>query len=118
MSSAVEVELDVYSGRPNPSWTLGPTEAADFLGRLAALPAAAPHEPQTPLGYRGFVVRVAGPAGADELRVAGGRVERSRAGRVEWYGDPRRALERSLLDSGRAHLPDELYRMVREDAAR
>lgn len=115
MTEEVEVELDIFSGRPNPAWRLSQTEVAGFLGRLAALAEAAPNEPEMPLGYRGFVVRLMQGRDASDLRVRNGIVRLARAGRVVWYGDPGRAMERSLLESGRAHLADDLYRLVLED---
>ncbi len=118
MTASVNVELDIYSGRPNPAWRLPPPEAAAFVERLAALAEAAPGGAELPLGYRGFVVRVAQGGEASELRVRGGLVRLDRAGRVAWYADPGRAMERLLLASGRAQLDDELYRMVLDEAAK
>ena len=115
MTEEVEVELDIFSGRPNPAWKLSQTEAAGFLDHLAALAEAAPNEPEMPLGYRGFVVRLMQGRDASDLRVRNGIVRLARAGRVAWYGDPGRAMERSLLESGRARLTDDLYRLVLED---
>jgi hypothetical protein len=49
------VELDLFSGRPNPCWRLDERDHREFLklqGRLSPTPAAL--DPP-PLGYRGFV---------------------------------------------------------------
>jgi hypothetical protein len=66
----MEVELDAFSGRPNPKWTLSPEKASEFLTKIKALPTAgdAPHIPD--LGFRGFVLR----SGDQSIRVYGGRV--------------------------------------------
>ena len=57
-----EVELDIFSGRPNPRWTLTATEEAELLTRL--LDRSVPIAPMTitdgKLGYRGFLVRATG----------------------------------------------------------
>ena len=57
-----EVELDIFSGRPNPRWTLSPAEEAELIQRL--LDRAVPLAPMTisdgKLGYRGFLVRATG----------------------------------------------------------
>src|SRR5688500_12967848 len=57
-----EVELDIFSGRPNPRWTLEPAEEAELIQRL--LDRSVPTAPVTisdgKLGYRGFVVRATG----------------------------------------------------------
>ena len=49
------IELDIFSGRPNPSWTITSLEADTLAALLADLSAAvAPAE--VALGYRGFLV--------------------------------------------------------------
>ena len=57
-----EVELDIFSGRPNPRWTLTATEEAELLQRL--LDRVVPIAPMTitdgKLGYRGFLIRATG----------------------------------------------------------
>jgi len=57
------VELDAYSGRPNPRWQLTESEAAELARLIADLePAPRASSPDPPgLGYRGF--RLEGSAG-------------------------------------------------------
>ena len=57
------VELDAFSGRPNPRWQLSEGEAAELARLIAGLePAAGTRSPAPPaLGYRGF--RLEGSAG-------------------------------------------------------
>src|SRR6187200_3434139 len=61
-----EVELDIFSGRPNPRWVLNPAEEAELLQRL--LDRAVPTAPMTvldaKLGYRGFLVRASAATAA------------------------------------------------------
>lgn len=61
-----EVELDIFSGRPNPRWTLSAGEEAELLTRL--LDRSVPLAPITitdgKLGYRGFIVRATGGTAA------------------------------------------------------
>ena len=53
--SMTTIEMDIFSGRPNPVWTLTADEGAALARLVAHLPpAAAPA--QVDLGYRGFVV--------------------------------------------------------------
>lgn len=74
----MQVELDAYSGRPNPVWTLSAEEARALRALLAgagaaiALPMVVPEG----LGYRGFVVRDGGVGKGFEWRVHGGAVAR------------------------------------------
>lgn len=84
------VELDLFSGRENPRWSLD-GEAAQTLRELAGRLTTATAEPRIPgLGYRGFVV--ANDNG--EMRVFKGRVIKSEA----VLADPSLSIERFLLD--------------------
>ena len=91
------VELDAFSGRPNPRWTLSETQAAE-LGRLMAClsPAAGAASLRSPgLGYRGF-----------RLQGSDGRTYWALRGLVQsgdvLLADPDRRVERFLLE----HLPE------------
>lgn len=52
------IELDIYSGRQNPSWTLDEKEGAELIERLRGEPAliAPVNNAKLGLGYRGFIV--------------------------------------------------------------
>lgn len=56
----VSVELDVFSGRPNPTWEPGPSESGELLKQLSLLPEADKNKAMfnDGLGYRGFIVSV------------------------------------------------------------
>ncbi|MBH1935243.1 hypothetical protein I5Q34_13325 [Streptomyces sp. AV19] len=87
------VELDLYSGRPNPRWQLDSRAAGEFrtmTDSLAAADAARPPLPAPGLGYRGFTV----VDGDRTVRVFGGRVELG----ADQRADPGRTVERWLLD--------------------
>lgn len=105
---AVTVTLEVFSGRPDPEWTLTPHQTAGFKSRLAALSNAAPHEfSEEPLGYRGLLVR----DGRTSVKVFHGRV--SREGKV--YADKNRQFEKWLLDTGRGTVESDVASYVNED---
>jgi hypothetical protein len=61
----LEVELDIFSGMPNPVWTLTEKEEAEMVNRIIANPLQiAPvysDEYQLGLGYRGMIVRLVKP---------------------------------------------------------
>lgn len=61
-----EVELDVFSGRPNPRWVLTPGEAAEFSQRVlnGTTPAVPVDVSEGNLGYRGFIIRASGAEAA------------------------------------------------------
>ena len=90
------VELDIFSGRPNPRWELDePTRLELSRAEQTLTPAeAAPNVPP-PLGYRGFVYAI------------DGKMRRAYLGRVECgsslLDDPGFSIERLLLDA----LPEE-----------
>ena len=52
----IEIELEIFSGRPNPAWQLDDAEAGQLLALLDDLPEAASPQ-RADLGYRGFVVK-------------------------------------------------------------
>ncbi len=79
---ATQVMMDVYSGRPNPAWTLSADQTEALRRLLDALPDAACKPIDLNLGYRGFVVELGqSPLLSNEyrLRVVGGQVR---------WGDP------------------------------
>jgi len=91
------VELDVFSGRPNPRWELDEPTANPLRRLLSELDVTGATAPEPPgLGYRGFVVAEDGR----ELRAYNGYV----TGSSVVLADPARSVERFLL----AQLPPEL----------
>lgn len=52
------VELDVFSGRPNPVWALTTEESTALMKQLSALPLADKNKKvmHDGLGYRGFIL--------------------------------------------------------------
>lgn len=56
----ISVQMDVFSGRPNPSWELSPSESGELLKQLSLLPEADTNSAvfNDNLGYRGFIISV------------------------------------------------------------
>jgi hypothetical protein len=52
----IRIELDIFSGRQNPSWELTEKEATEMLGRMKNLPSSPLPLIVPGLGYRGFIV--------------------------------------------------------------
>jgi hypothetical protein len=113
---AGQVELDVFSGRPNPTWTLSDADRADLRARLDALPAASATELGADLGYRGFVVRMPAAEG-DIVTVRRGSVHVSGDGHGTggYYRDPDRGLERWLLTTGGTQVGPEVAQLVEQE---
>jgi hypothetical protein len=106
-AGAMRVELDIFSGRPNPSWEIGGADEAELRSLVQDLPSSgAGGSPQLPgLGYRGFVLKL-----PDPVRIFDGRLFHHAGG-----GPPARAqatdtVERWLLERGRPHLEESVYR--------
>jgi hypothetical protein len=98
----MRVELDVFSGLPNPQWEMPPDRADQLPRELAALPptARAPSPPD--LGYRGVHLfdgagREIGTIFAGVATFGGGR-----------HLDPGRRLERRILETGRGRVDEAL----------
>ncbi|MFG3253663.1 hypothetical protein [Streptomyces sp. NPDC048172] len=112
----MDVEIDLYSGRRNPAFSLTPEAGEAVMSRLAALPPAPPGAvPLQGLGYRGLRI-TGGPADAVEIVVSGGVVVvRDRDGAERVLQDAGRALEHSLADLAAASLdPAEMSVLRRE----
>ena len=83
----MEVELDAFSGRKNPEWTLTPDVAASVNAALSsALPEAPALAIPGHLGYRGFIIRSAGR----EARVYRGRIVVTDRGNTQTFFDSAR----------------------------
>jgi len=110
-----EVELDIFSGMPNPTWSLTDAQAERFVKRVAALPRAAAGTLSNPLGYRGFIVQCTRGADTQLIRIQNGTVHISNAERNLYSSDTGRELERWLLNTGRPHLKNELLQIVERE---
>ena len=120
----MQVEIDVYSGRPGPVWELDADQAVELAARLRTLPAADDGELPDGLGYRGLRLKpqpggTAAPAAAESIEIGAGRVHLTRAdGTTRQLADPGRALERWLIDTARGHIDEALRQMAAAEAAK
>jgi hypothetical protein len=107
MAPHATVVLEIFSGRPDPSWALDERRTAELLRRLKALAPAkdAALPPDPGLGYRGLHVSISDGARGNVAEVRRGRVMYER--RI--IEDRGRALERWLLETA----PPELRELVR-----
>jgi hypothetical protein len=115
MPALVEVELDIFSGMPNPTWVLTNAEADSFMKQLAALSPTSARELSGNLGYRGFIVRVMQGADTQLIRVQFGTVHLSGDTTNVYTYDKDRELERWLLNTGKPHLKDELFHIAERE---
>ena len=68
--SGTDLELDMYSGRPNPVWQLTAAEVSELEARFADLRASSASTPEH-LGYRGFILRA---RSGQDIRVYAGSI--------------------------------------------
>ena len=90
----MEVELDAFSGRPNPRWeTTSPLQK-----KLDSLAEKTNPAPEPGLGYRGFIIH----HGASKVRVFSGRVTIEQSGKSQTYRDTA-GLEAELAKQASEH---------------
>lgn len=118
---SLQVELDAFSGRPNPRWELTEAQKEEFLSMLRGLHPAE-RESSTPggLGYRGFVVhgKERSVNGYDEVRIVRGIVEARSVHHSDTFSDPERHLERFLLRSAYGHVSESVLQYIQSEIAK
>ena len=112
MPARCEVELDIFSGMPNPRWILTKVETDSFVKQVAALPRTLASKLSGNLGYRGFIVQCAREANTQLIRIQNGIVHISKGATNVYAYDEDRKLERWLLSTGRPHLGNELFQIA------
>lgn len=101
----VTVTLGLYSGRPDPTWTLSDVQTARIIGLLTSLPTTSGTPPQGGLGYRGFTFVLHRTGAPDATYTAyTGAVAADGDTTGTYLDDPGRTVEAELLADGRAHL--------------
>lgn len=116
--TGMDVEVDLYSGRPNPRFRLEPAAAAELMRRLATLrPLPGYATPRDTLGYRGLRIEAgAAESPVTEIVVSNGVVfVRDRGGAERLLEDLHRGLERWLIEAGTANLDPGEVAMLRQD---
>lgn len=115
MPARCEVELDIFSGMPNPTWILTDAEAESFLKQLPALPPTSAGELSGNLGYRGFIVQCTQGNATQLIHIQKGIVHISEGATNVFADDEARRLERWLLNTGRPHLKDDIFQIVERE---
>lgn len=113
----MQVEADVFSGRPNPRWTLDAAGARELARRLGELPAAPAAQAFEGLGYRGLVVTGLSVE-CPEVRLHGGRARGECADGPRAWADAGRALERWLLATGEGRMDPGTMELLRGEVGR
>jgi len=114
----MQVELDIFSGRPNPQWTLTPQQSDEWDRLLQELPEGrADGEPPPGLGYRGFIVNPLDDRsqGCDESHVFRESVTVKQECASTQLVDRNRTLERFLLGTSQDHIEQNLYEQLQTE---
>lgn len=114
----MDVEVDLYSGRPNPRFRLEPAAAAVLMHRLAVLPPLPGRAtPRATLGYRGLRINAGvTESTVTEIVVSGGAVfVRDRDGSEHVLKDVDRELERWLVEAGAGQLDPHEVAVLDQD---
>lgn len=115
IAARCEVELDIFSGMPNPTWVLTNAEADTLVKKLAGLSRTSATELSGNLGYRGFIVQCTQGADAQLIRIQAGTVHISEGARNVYAYDKDRQIERWLLNTGKPHLNNELFEIAERE---
>lgn len=109
----VRVELEIFSGRPNPTWDLSQQQGRELRERIAQLPRAQDGSFPEPLGYRGITAVLPGADGREErIRLFDGVARVETSGATWFLNDADRQLERWLAETGAPHLEPGVYQSV------
>jgi hypothetical protein len=100
----MRVELDVFSGRPNPTWDLSSAEVTEFTKFLINLTPNSQPLTEVGLGYRGFIIsnttNIAGSI-PKEVRVYNGVIRINDGSATKDYIDNNHQLELWLENQAR-----------------
>jgi hypothetical protein len=116
----LEVEVDVFSGRPNPRFRLAPEAAAELMRHVAALPPLpGPAALSDGLGYRGLRIEADEdePSFAEMVVSNGIVLVRDRSGAERFLADPDRSVERWLAQTGAPMLDPGVASILRQQLA-
>jgi len=105
----MQIQVDIFSGRPNPAWEATPQEAEDIEAVLASLPVAAGDvpPPSEQLGFRGFWL--SDRQSNRRIYVHGSAVQIQTAATVTAKLDSGRQLQQMLVNMSRSHLDVNLF---------
>ncbi len=111
VGTRVQIVLGLYSGVPDPAWTLTTEQANELAAALATLTRDNESAPAGGLGYHGFTI--VAPDGT--LLAYAGKVLSADSDLPYVLDDPDRTIERFLLTTARAHATAEELRFVADD---
>ncbi len=117
-SAPIQVELDIFSGREAPQWSLSPTEEKNLRQIISSLPIATRVEFPDNLGYRGLTAKIPDTvSGASStLKAYNGIIRFETGSQIKFFTDTDRYVERLLVGSAKPHLSPDLYNLLLKEA--
>lgn len=114
------VTVDVFSGRPNPQWTLTNSQIERIEEVVESLPSIKPFELSSALGYRGFVLELPELNGKQDvfIYVGAGMVLYETEQEKQYLQDVDYQFERQLLHWSQLHLEPTLYETIKKEFER
>ncbi|MGN6821422.1 MAG: hypothetical protein ACTHJ7_01380 [Candidatus Nitrosocosmicus sp.] len=112
--------LDVFSGRPNPTWTLTKEQAILFLNNISEIKPTDKNiqsYPEKILGYRGFIVDQITNTDLTSKRfqIYNGAIKVLSNGSSYFLKDKDSQLEKWLLKTAYDHIDNDTFNFVKED---
>jgi len=116
------ITLDVFSGRPNPTWVLTKEQGLFFLNNVSQIKPTTENlqnYPEKILGYRGFIVDEKGDKGLPLKRfeIYNGAIKAFSNDSYYILKDKDFRLEKWLLQTGYNHIDNDTFNFVKEDIA-
>src|SRR5262245_50509919 len=109
----MQIEVDLFSGRPNPHWELSAAESGEVLALLDALPACPFGPPPESLAFRGFVLTI--PGTGERIVSYRGNVWRLKPAGNTCFRDSDRTLDQWLMSSSLSHLDSSVYELLSQE---
>lgn len=110
------VTLNIFSGRPNPTWTLSTKNANQLVTKISELPKSNSTSSIDGLGYNGFQIEFTHSASRKSSITSNkGLVVYNVNGTNYYFTDSQRLVEKFLLESGKSTLNSQLYQTVKAE---
>lgn len=107
----ITATLCIYSGRPNPQWKVKEEEYSKLLLLIQQLPAAAPQEQPSRLGYSGIKIS----RGEQQWYAYNGIITFSEGHKKKGYADADKQAEKKMLHTAPKKVLKDAGTMLPED---
>ncbi len=117
----MQITLDIFSGRKNPTWNLSGEEQRQLLDRVHGRALTPVEAQESHLGYRGLVIHASDDSVVElpqTFRIGGSRTAPVVKGAKTLSIDEETEVAQFLLQSARAAMPDDLQQLVVEERQR